>query len=64
MQQYVSRRFIIAFLVIVALLTGIFAILNVAREKHRGPDDSAANPPVAEGSVDNAFVVKNNLNES
>ena len=52
MQQYVSRKFIMIFMIIVMLLTLGFALAHCAAERQNASGDSAANTPVEEGSAD------------
>ena len=53
MQQYISRRFIIFFMILVAVLALVFALVHYALD-NKGADgsDAAANTPVEEGSAD------------
>ena len=53
MQQYISRRFIIFFMILVAVLALVFALVHYALDnKGADPNDAAANTPVEEGSAD------------
>ena len=53
MQQYISRRFIMFFMILVAVLALVFALVHYALDnKGADPNDAAANTPVEEGSAD------------
>ena len=50
MQQYISRRFIMFFMILVAVLALVFGLVHYALDNKGG--DTAANTPVEEGSSD------------
>ena len=55
MQQYISRRFIMFFMILVAVLALVFGLVHYALDNKGG--DTAANTPAEEGSVDLAEAV-------
>ena len=52
MQQYVSRRFVVAFMILVLLLAMVFGLVQCGLERKASRGDSAANAPTEEGSAD------------